>query len=90
MVSSKKLTTIEIFFIFILCTLFYVAGILVIYFTTIYKSDNVPYTQCNAALGEFALEHGAVASSIKFQCGPNGDQICSTSANNFKRSSRLL
>ena len=48
--------TVNIILPLVFIFLIYTGAILVIYFTTFYNSDHVPYQKCNAPLGEFAIE----------------------------------
>jgi uncharacterized membrane protein YgcG len=66
---------------------FYVSGVLVIYFTTYYNSNNVHYKNCNAPLGEFALEPGVNSTNIKRSCGSDGKSLCSKRVKNLKEAS---
>lgn len=63
---------IALVFIFLL----YTGTVLVVYFTTYYNSDHVPYKNCNAALGEFAIEPSTLSSNIKNNCGTDNKSQC--------------
>lgn len=56
--------------------LIYSGVVLVIYFTTFYNSDHVPYQNCNAPLGEFALEPSTMSNNIKNLCGSDNKSSC--------------
>lgn len=64
--------------------LIYTGAILVIYFTTFYNSDHVPYQKCNAPLGEFAVEPSTISSNIKSVCGANNNNQCVKQVNNVE------
>ncbi len=64
--------------------LIYTGAILVIYFTTFYNSDHVPYQKCNAPLGEFAIEPSTISNNIKNLCGSNNNSQCTKQVNNVE------
>ena len=79
-VKNNNFTLLSLLFI----NLFYVAGILVVYFTTYYKSDYVHYKKCNAPLGEYALEAGSSSSNIIQKCGRDKKSFCTKPVSNLK------
>jgi len=79
-VKNNNFTLLSLLFI----NLFYVAGILVVYFTTYYKSDYVHYKKCNAPLGEYALEAGSSSSNIIQKCGRDKKSFCSKKVSHLK------
>lgn len=78
--SDATIIIIPLVFIFLI----YTGAILVIYFTTFYNSDHVPYQKCNAPLGEFAVEPSTISNNIKNLCGPDNNSQCIKQVNNVE------
>lgn len=84
MVKNKKFNdTNTILISLVLISLFFTAAVLVVYFTTLYNADHVPYQKCNAPGGEFALEHNAFSGNVKNQCGQDRKSPCIKVVNNL-------
>ena len=81
MATSNSITVaLTVVFIFLI----YVAAVLVIYFTTFYNSDHIPYDKANAPLGEFALEPSSQSQNIKKLCGSDRNKSCVKQVNNLE------
>tara|TARA_R110001632_G_scaffold8832_1_gene34919 strand:- start:53 stop:619 length:567 start_codon:yes stop_codon:yes gene_type:complete len=64
--------------------LIYTGAILVIYFTTYYNADHVPYKNCNAPMGEFALEPSTLSQHTINKCGATNDSQCVNQVTNLE------
>ena len=81
---SDSVKSSSVLLVVVFTSLFYIGAALVIYFTTKYKADYVPYYNCNAPMGEFALEPSTFSSNVINACGRDGKSSCVKRVNNLQ------
>ena len=74
----------SILLVVVFTSLFYISAAMLIYFTTKYKADYVPHYNCNAPMGEFALEPSTFSSNVINTCGSDGKSACVKRVNNLQ------
>ena len=75
----------SILLVIVFTSLFYISAALAIYFTTKYKADYVPHQNCNAPMGEFALEPSTFSGNVINACGSDGNSPCIKRVNNLQQ-----
>lgn len=69
--------------IILLSTMLFIGGFLTVYFTTKNDSNYVHHQNCNAPLGEFALEAGVQSKAVLNICGSDNKSPCIKKVNNL-------
>ena len=81
---SDSVKSSSVLLVVVFTSLFYIGAALVIYFTTKYKADYVPHYNCNAPMGEFALEPSTFSSNVINACGNDRKSACVKRVNNLQ------